>query len=773
MEAKIETYPLIPVRNTVVYPTTSLFLVIGREKSIAALHMSQKMGGKVVIVAQKPEGNQDDIGPENLYRVATLCQIRKVSGTDKTGYQILVSGLDRFKIENISSIDHFFQTSGYKYPDKIEESVESLAIFNQLKHMSQDVLKLLPGTDISLNNLINQITRQDEITYLGASYLKLDMVQMQKLLEESDIKEKMKLLVSWFKREKEVLLLEKDIKDKVGKSLTKAQRDVLLREQLNTIKSELGESEESIGLEFIEKIKKANMPETVSKIALEEAERLRSIHSSSSDHQVIRNYLDCLCQMPWNKSSEEILNLDQSELILEKHHYGLKKIKKRILEYIAVNNLKGNLKGPIICLFGPPGVGKTSLGKSIAEAIGRDFVRTSLGGVRDESEIRGHRRTYIGSMPGRIIGSLKRVGTNNPVILLDEIDKLGANFSGDPASAMLEVLDPEQNNSFTDHYLDVPFDLSNVFFIATANRLDTIPAPLRDRMEMIELSSYTLDEKIHIGEEFIIPKSLEDHGIKKDEVTLDGSILESLIKQYTREAGVRDLKRVISSVSRGAAYEIVKGKSTPLLIDEKKVLEYLGPPKYMETQKLRKWTYGIAMGLAWTPVGGEVLYLESILMPGNGLLKLTGQLGDVMKESAQLALSYIRSHIYVLNQDFKYDQQDIHLHIPTGAIPKDGPSAGVAMLVALASLIMQKKVPEDYAMTGEITLSGSVLPVGGIKEKIIAAHRYGIKKVIIPKQNEKDLYEIPDTIKSQLEFLLIDSVDQVLDLVFEIRITNM
>jgi len=764
-EQAVQNFPLIAVRNTIIFPSTSLFLVIGRALSVKALKVAQESNGHVVVSAQIPENqSQDEIIQDKIYKMGTLCEIRSVQGNDRTGYQILVTGVARFRISEIVEKNGHLEAMGNEFPDVILHDVEIKALAKNIQSLAKNILDLLPGTEQSVQELVAQIQKEDELVYRCASYLKLDVIRMQELLVEEDIKNKMKKVLEWMRREREVLLLEKDIKGKVGERLNTAQREILLREQMQAIKDELGESKKAKNEDLAEKIKKAEMPEEVEKIALDEFERLTSLTPSSPDYQVIENYLDWLCSMPWKVSTDDTLDIEKSEQILDKQHYGLAKIKRRIIEHLAVTKFKQNLRGPILCLVGPPGVGKTSLGKSIAEALGRKFIRVSLGGVRDTSDIRGHRRTYIGSMPGRIIQSIKRIAVNNPLMMLDEIDKLGVSFQGDPSSAMLEVLDPEQNSTFVDHFLDVPFDLSKVFFIATANRVDTIPAPLRDRMEIIELTSYSLNEKKHIAERFIFPAVLDENGLSDKQVAFLPENLELLIQGHTREPGVRELKRVLSSLCRAAAYDIGKGALIPIKLDRDKIEQYLGPAKFLDLQKMRKWVPGLATGLAWTPVGGEVLFIESLKVAGKGNLKLTGQLGDVMKESAEIALSYICSRLLHLNSDFDCKNYDIHLHIPAGAIPKDGPSAGSTLAVCLASLILNKKIDKDLAMTGELTLSGSILPVGGIKEKVLAAHRYNIKKVVLPRQNENDLREVPDEIKKDLEFFLVDSIDQILEL---------
>jgi ATP-dependent Lon protease len=769
----MKTFPLLPVRNTVVFPFSSVFLSVGREISIGALKEARKLGGTIIVAAQKEEHESpDDVDPGKVHLVGTLCQLRKMTGNDKNGYQILVTGLSRFKISKISSKDSYLIAKGAEFPDSIDESTEAEALFNNLKSMAKEVLDIMPDVDDSFQALLTDVDRYDELIYLCASYLKLSLSKMQSFIEINDIKEKMHFVLDGLKREKEVLTLEKDIREKVGRKLSRSQRETLLREQLKAIRDELGEYNHGGAKDILTKIEESEMPVEVLKVATEEFNRLENLHPSSADYHVIRNYIDWLCLMPWNKSSKEEMDLEKSEEILERHHFGLSKIKRRILEHIAVGKLNGTHKGPIICLLGPPGVGKTSLGKSIAEALGRKFAHASLGGMRDDSEIRGHRRTYVGSMPGKVIQSIKRAGVNNPLLLLDEIDKLGSGIHGDPASALLEVLDPEQNSRFVDHYLDVPFDLSKVFFVATANRIDTIPGPLRDRVEVIELSSYTLNEKIEIVKKFILPVTLEEHGLKQDDIELSDELIGPLIESYTRESGLREIKRVVSSLSRSVAYEIVKGHTTPVVIDSEGTKRYLGNPRFMESTPLRKWVPGMATGLAWTPVGGDVLYLECVKMRGNGHLKLTGQLGDIMRESAELAMSYIKSHILDINPIFDPSNYDIHLHIPAGAISKDGPSAGITMLTAIASLVSENSVSKDIGMTGELTLSGSILPVGGLKEKVIAAHRQKIRKIILPLQNEQDLDEIPEEVKKDLEFFPVESAGEALDITLGIKIHN-
>jgi ATP-dependent Lon protease len=765
--------PLISLDSTVVYPSTSVLLMVGRKRNIAALEEAQENNGLLIVAAQKDVSSEENIiVKENIQKIGTMCKIKSLSGSKKLGYKVLITGISRFRIDEIIDGPNSLEAIGVIKDDTLNSSIASNTLFNTIKELAREVITLLPRKDDKILSLLSEIKDQDELIYFSASYLKLNVEDMQEILEIENITDKMILIFDYLKREKEVLLLEKDIKSKVNKRITKSQRQLLLREQLVTIKEELGDTTINHNDVLLKKIENSNMPSSVLEIAKEEFKRFTELHPSSADYNVIRNYLDWLCFMPWGKALEEDIDLFKSEEILDQHHFGLKIIKKRILEHLAINKLKGNLKSPIICFVGPPGVGKTSLGKSISFALNRKFIRTSLGGVTDESEIRGHRRTYVGAMPGKIVQALKRAGTNNPVILLDEIDKLGQGAYGDTSSALLEVLDPEQNNSFVDSYLDVPFDLSNVFFIATANNIDSIALPLRDRMEMIYLSSYTLKEKRFIAKKFIIPQTIKDNGLSSSDLKIPDNSIDILIENFTRESGVRELSRIVSSICRATALDILKNEIKPIIINDQKIYQYLGSQKFLEAQPLRKWISGISTGLAWTPVGGQVLYLESIKMKGNGNLKITGQLGEVMKESAELALSFIKAHISELNDQINLEDFDIHLHVPAGAIPKDGPSAGIAILVALTSLISGKIVDRDVGMTGEMTLTGSVLPVGGIKEKVIAAHKAKLKKILIPKQNLKDLDDIPSEVAKDIEFFPVETVNDVLDITLNIYMKN-
>jgi ATP-dependent Lon protease len=761
MEAK-KVYPVLPIRNTVTMPGTTVPLVVGRARSAAAIKYAQGNDGYIVVVTQK-KFDQNDPKTEDLFTVGTLCRIESVSGNDEKGYQTLITGIDRFQISNFFSDGDFITAEGQVAPDEFStDSVRRLALFSSLKDAAKDILKLIPQVDDSILKLIDKLENPSQLSYLSATYLNIPLEAKQSLLEIKGVEERIEKLLAIMQKEREVLQVQRDIREKMSERLSKAQRDGLLREQMRAIQDELGEDDTAVRDELVEKLNKAGLPDEVKKVSDKELKRLESIPAASAEYHVIRNYLEWLAEMPWKKAESQPIDIVKAREILDHDHYGLEKVKNRILQYLAVAKLKNDLKGPILCLVGPPGVGKTSIGQSVARALGREFVRTSLGGVRDESEIRGHRRTYVGAMPGRVIQSIKRVGVNNPVMMLDEIDKLGASYSGDPASAMLEMLDPEQNKAFYDHYLDVPYDLSNTFFIATANMVDSIPYALRDRLEIINLSSYTLNEKMHIAKMYLVPKQLKEHGLAENQLKISDEILQHVAVHYTREAGVRELQRVIASLCRFVASKIASNEINEVVITQDQVEEALGLPKFHPevTDKLAR--PGVVTGLAWTPFGGDILSIEASVMPGTGQLKLTGQLGDVMKESAQIASSYIRSELGKFVPGYLYDKQDIHIHVPSGAIPKDGPSAGVTLLTAVTSLLLNRSVDPLVAMTGEITLRGSVLPVGGIKEKVIAAHRAGCKILFLPKRNQPDYSEVPEEVRQDLKVHFVSDVHEVL-----------
>lgn len=772
--------PVLPIRNAVVFPGATMPLVVGRPRSVNALKEAQVHNNLIVVVTQRVL-SKGDPAVEDLYQFGTLCRIENVVTTDQGGFQVVVSGVARYHAIEYTSGDNFLSVRGETVADAYgSDQLRTQALFNNLKDLARTFVELLPGVGEHMNKLLEKMNDPGQLTNMAAAYLNIPVQEKQTLLEEVQVETRLEKLLSHMIREREVLQIQKDIHEKMSDRLSKAQREAILREQMRTIQTELGEDEDSVSNEFKRKILEAGLPEDVKKIADEELKRLEMVNQSSPEYQVIRNYLDWICAMPWSKSTQDEINLEKAEKILNEDHFGLERVKKRILEFLAVAKLKNDLRGPILCLVGPPGVGKTSLGQSIAKALGKKFIRSSLGGVRDEAEIRGHRRTYIGAMPGRIVQSLKRVGVKNPVFMLDEIDKLSMSFQGDPASALLEVLDPEQNKDFVDHYLDVSFNLSNVFFIATANVVDTIPGPLRDRMEIIDVSGYTIPEKLHIAKQYLVPKQFTEHGLKMENLLLPDETILRVITHYTRESGVRELQRQIASLCRGAAVEVLKKKeaqpapstevgdeSVPTLVDQmtiesEQVVKYLGPEKYLpeSSQKIAK--PGVVTGLAWTPHGGDILFIEASNMPGSGKMTLTGQLGDVMKESAQIALSLVRGAARRVAPTFNFDKEDIHIHVPSGAIPKDGPSAGVTMISALASMVAGKPVSPKTAMTGEITLRGAVLPIGGVREKLVAAHRAGIEKIYLPKQNERDLSEVPEEVKSKLQIKLVETVDELL-----------
>lgn len=762
-----EILPVLAVRNTVLFPNAAVPLVVGRKKSVEAIKASRKMGDIVLVVTQK-DGSIDDPKINDLYDVGVVCHISKINEVEKESFQVLVNGLFRFKVAQYLEENGFISAKGQQLPEissTMTARVETLS--EEIKSLTKMILKLttITGRD-GILKILTQLHDPGQIADLASTLLHLPVSQKQELLEQMDVEQRLHKLLEHLVKEKNRLEIQNEIQSKLAEKMSKDQRDHLLREQMRAISEELGE-DRTLTEDFSKRIEEAGFPPEVLKVAKEENLRLNQVPRSSPEHQVIRTYLELLLSLPWQKTtglSSEQINLDQAKEILDKDHYGLEKVKTRILQFLAVTKLKKDMKGPILCLAGPPGVGKTSMAKSIATALGRSFVRMSLGGVRDEAEIRGHRRTYIGAMPGRIIQSIKRAGVKDPVILLDEIDKIGMDFRGDPASALLELLDPEQNHTFTDHYLDVPFDLSRVFFITTANVIETIPPALRDRLEIIEMSSYTKVEKSHIGLQHLLPKVLIEHGMTSEQVKIETDVLDSVIEGYTREAGVRQLTRELANIARASATEVIKPESTlPILIKKESLENILGPRKFFSETTIDQGKPGVVTGLAWTPIGGEILHVEVTKMEGKGNLILTGQLGEVMKESAQIALSLLRSQIKK-HFPIHFDKVDFHIHVPAGAIPKDGPSAGVAIYLALSSLIQNKAVNTKLACTGEITLRGSVLAVGGIKEKVLAAHRAGVKVVLLPERNQADLRDVADEVKRELTFHFIKDVYELLAL---------
>lgn len=757
--------PVIPSRNVVIFPGSTVPLRVGRAKSKVAIERASKEDNQVVLLAQRSEQVESDPKVEELFRVGTLCKIERVLGTSDHGYQILLRGVARVEVTKFKDLTDVLVAEINELPDRNDlDEQTSKALLETTKTLAQEILALIPGDTRQIENLVDAVSELPLLANLCAENLQVPVPKKQGLLEKVSLKERVLELLQLMQGQKEFLSLQGEIREKLSSKMGKQQRESILREQLRAIQDELGEGSEAKEMDYQKKIADAQMPEDVRKIALAEAKKLESTNTNSPEHSVIRNYLDLLCAMPWAVSSEETLDIDNARKSLDSDHYGLEQIKKRIIQHLAVMKLKKDGKGSILLLVGPPGVGKTSLGQSIAKATGRKFVRASLGGVRDDSDIRGHRRTYIGAMPGRIVQGIKRAGVNNPVLMLDEIDKLGRGFAGDPAAALLEVLDPEQNATFADHYMDVPFDLSKVFFIATANSLESIPGPLLDRMEVIEVAGYTSAEKLHIARNHLLPKQLLEHGMSADQMTLSDEAILKIINSYTREAGVRELQRLISAVCRGTSEKVVAAEASqlPIKVGVSDLEELLGQEKYIHEVAERVVPPGVVTGLAWTPRGGEILFVESSLMPGRGNLTLTGQLGDVMKESAQIALSLLRSNLPAIVPGFDYEKRDIHVHVPAGAIPKDGPSAGVTMLTALASLFSGIVVSPKLAMTGEITLRGAVTPVGGIKEKVLGAHRAGIERIILSRRNERDLKDVPDEIKSQIKFEFVETVPELL-----------
>ena len=766
-----EVLPLMAIRDLVLFPSMMVPLFVGRPKSLKAIEESLQKDKLIVLTTQKVSRIENP-KPKDLYKIGTIALILRTFNISENRLKAFVQVLSRVEIQEFLQTDPYFKVKiepcKEKEPEIITPEVEAL-----MRTVRENVEKLLAlkGTlNPEISSIIQSIEEPGRLADLISIYLKLKVKQAQELLEILDGVERLKKISEILIQEIEITTLQNKIQAEAQEEIGRSQREYFLREQLRAIKRELGEFDdiESEIEELRRKIKKAKMPKQVEKEALKQLNRLEFMHPDSSEAAVIRNYLEWLIELPWKKSTKDNLDLKHVKKILDRDHYNLEKVKDRILEFLAVKKINPKSKGAILCFVGPPGVGKTSLGKSIAEALGRKFVRVALGGVRDEAEIRGHRRTYVGALPGRIIQGIKQAGVNNPVFLLDEIDKLCNDFHGDPAAALLEVLDPEQNKEFVDHYLDVPFDLSKVLFITTANMTEPIPKVLLDRMEVIYLSGYTFKEKLEIAKKHLLPKLLKEHGLKKRQVKLSDSVILKIIEEYTYESGVRELERKLAAICRKIARKIAEGEEGPFEITEENLTEYLGPPEYIEELKQEEDEIGVATGLAWTPNGGEVLYVEAVTMPGKGNLILTGHLGDIMKESAKAALSYIRSRCeeLKLEPDF-HTKYDIHVHVPSGAIPKDGPSAGITIATAMISALTKKPVSKDYAMTGEITLRGKVLPVGGIKEKSLAALRKGIKKVLIPSKNVKDLEEIPKELRQQIEFIFISHLDEVIKLVIK------
>ena len=765
-----DQYPVMPLRNTVLFPQQVIPIYIGRERSLKLINELNPKRKYIVVVAQE-DGSIEDPEPKDLYSYGTLANVLKVFDMPDNSKSAIVQGISRVKILDYTSQDPYYRAAIQTLDDEpLENELEMEALSNNLRQSFSELMNVAPNLTEEHTGMLSNIQKPNRLTDRAISLMTVPNKEKQEILEELNIKIRIEKALTLISREMQRIKLGEEIQSEVHDEISKTQREYYLREQMKTIKKELGEDEGSVEIKEIEdKIKAAKMSEEAEKVAMKELDRLSRIPTQSPEYNVSRTYIEWLADLPWSDSTEDRIDLKEALKILDEDHYGLDKVKERIIEYLAVRNLKqkkdpnGSVRGPILCFGGPPGVGKTSLGRSIARAMGRKFVRLSLGGIRDEAEIRGHRRTYIGALPGRIVQSIKKAGKNNPVFMLDEIDKLGADFRGDPSSALLEVLDPEQNHSFSDHYLEVDFDLSNVMFISTANYQDAIPPALRDRMEILDFSGYIEDEKVQIAKRHLVPKQVEENGLTSKEVTFHEGSIKELIRSYTREAGVRNLEREIANVLRKVARKHVEEKTNKIKITKTKVSDYLGAPRFHSELAERTTKPGVVTGLAWTAAGGDILFVESTLMKGKGKLTLTGQLGDVMKESATAGLTYVRSHAedFGIDPDFN-ETSDIHVHVPAGAIPKDGPSAGVSMITSLVSLLTNKPVKAKVAMTGEITLRGNVLPIGGVKEKVTAAHRSGITEVILPDLNRKDLEDVPEHVSKDLTFHFVKEIRDVL-----------
>jgi ATP-dependent Lon protease len=762
-----ELLPILPLFDAALFPKMVLPLVVMQGESIRLVDEAMAQNRIIgLVVSKKPEeGNKPD--HSDLASIGTSALILKMAKTQDNRTQLLVQGLHRFKIKSWENNRPYLRARIQVLEEDETKSKETEALMSNLVGQFIRIVELSPGLPPEIGQMAKSIPEPGTLADMVASTINATPYEKQKVLEIQNVKERLKEVTRLVNHQLSVLELGNKIQSQVKGDMDKSQKEYYLRQQLKAIKEELGEQDETqVEIEeYRAKIEEINLPPEARKEAERELDRLARMHPSSAEYTVASTYLDWITALPWHNSTPDNVDIKKAQKILDEDHYGLEKPKKRIIEYLAVRKLKPESKGPILCFAGPPGTGKTSLGQSIARALGRKFHRISLGGVRDEAEIRGHRRTYVGALPGRIIQGLRRAESNNPVFMLDEIDKVGSDFRGDPSSALLEVLDPEQNFSFSDHYLDVPFDLSKVMFITTANILDTIPPALRDRMEVLMLHGYTLDEKLKIAKRYLIPRQRDEHGLNAKQIKFSQGALKQIITGHTREAGLRNLEREIANVCRGVASKIATGKAKSVTINIDDIHEYLGPIRFTSETKSRVSTPGVATGLAWTPTGGELLFIEATAMKGKKGLTLTGQLGDVMKESATAALSFIRSNAQKLNvdEDF-FDAHDLHIHVPAGAIPKDGPSAGVTMLTALTSLLTGKTIHKDLAMTGEITLRGQVLPVGGIKEKVLAAHRAGIKEIILPEWNQKDLEDVPAKVKKEIRFHFVDKMKDVLEL---------
>lgn len=756
---------ILPTRNVVLFPGVIAPITLGRETTISAVQEALRTNRRLGLMLQR-NPNDDEPNPEDLYQVGTLVNVLRYVTTQEGTHHLVVQGEERFKVQDYLQDEPYLAAKVSFMPDPKSDDLELEARRRYLQSLALDVAKLLPQLPSDVTQTLQNISEAGALADLIANFMDMTPAEKQHLLEITDLNERLERVSELLRKQYEVLKITREIDSKAKASMDERQREYMLREQMKAIRKQLGEDDNnSAELEELRTaLEEAKLPKEVDEHTKKELRRLEQMQDSSGEYSMVRTYLDWIASLPWSKVDAENIDIAQARQILDDEHFGLTKVKQRILEYLAVRKLNPQGRSPILCFVGPPGVGKTSMGQSIAHAMGLKFVRASLGGVHDEAEIRGHRRTYLGALPGNIIQGLRKAGTRNPVFMLDEIDKLGGGgYHGDPSAALLEVLDPEQNSSFRDNYLAQSFDLSQVVFIATANVLDSIPGPLRDRMEIIELPGYTEEEKVQIAQRYLVKRQLEANGLKPEQVEVTTTALSSIIGDYTREAGVRSLDRKIAAVLRRVAMQIAEGAATPIRIDEAAVLNILGAKRFESEVAMRTSIPGVATGLAWTPVGGDILFIETTKMPGHGKLIITGQLGDVMKESAQAALSLVKSRAHSLGIDAKtFEEHDIHLHVPAGAIPKDGPSAGAAMYTSLVSLLTGRCVRSDLAMTGEISLRGLVLPIGGVKEKCLAALRAGIHTVLLPARNRKDLEEVPDNARQQLQFIFMDKVDDAI-----------
>ena len=761
------TLPLLSLRNLVLFPGAVMPVEIGRPSSLRLIDSLGGKGAHLLVGTQKDADVEEPAGSD-LYSVCVEGEVVRIVKAAENRVTAVLRGVERRRVVGFSQEKPFLLAQFEPLSEMRKDAIEIDGLGMAVYDVAKQLIAISPDIPDETAQVLDQHKDPARLGDIVAATVDLSPEERASLLVEADVAERLRRLLVLLQRKVELIKVKQKIDSQVREEFSKHQREAVLRQKLKAIQDELGEGEDASDLEvFDEKIKNAKMPEEVEKTARKQLERLKQMAQSSAEYTVQRTYLEWLVELPWAKQTDDRLELETARQILDSEHYDLQKVKKRILEYLAVRKLAPGKKGPILCLAGPPGVGKTSLGKSIARSLGREFIRVSLGGVRDEAEIRGHRRTYIGALPGRIIQGMRRVGTKNPVFVLDEIDKLGSDFRGDPAAALLEVLDPEQNSTFSDHYLEVNFDLSNVIFIATANMLDTIPPALLDRMEVLEIPGYTREEKLEIAKRHLVPKQITEHGLTEAQLQIPPEALNVVIEQYTREAGVRNLEREVANVVRAVAVKVAESQTYEPVLTPEAISDILGPQKFYSEVAERTEIPGVATGLAWMPTGGDILFIEASQMAGKGMLILTGQLGDVMKESARAALSWVRTHADQLGITTDFEKTDLHMHVPAGAVSKDGPSAGVAMTLALTSLLTGRRVRGDVAMTGEITLRGTVLPIGGVKEKVLAAHRAGIKRVLLPDRNRKDIVDVPDTVRKDMELVFVKKMEEVLELGLE------